>query len=197
MHNIISKWAPPDEKGKFVAALLGGNLGTVFTFQLSGILTPLIGWRMVFYGEAALILIVTILWIVLVTNTPSVHSFISPKELQYIEQSLPNISKKKVKDFSENFLNEQTFWSSRNPFLDCATVLQNNDIACIHRAYDLTLWQFMGTLFPVDHCTRIHGRCSWFQLSKCWYLFKFAAFGSILSWIRVWLDWWLLATKEY
>lgn len=97
MHNIVSKWAPPDEKGKFVAALLGGNLGTVVTFQLSGILTPIFGWRMVFYGEAALVLIITILWIVLVANTPSVHSFISTNELQYIENSIgPNLSKEKV-----------------------------------------------------------------------------------------------------
>lgn len=88
--------SPPDEKGKFVAGLLGGNLGTVVTFQLSGLLTPLVGWRTVFYGEAALILIVTILWIILVANTPNVHRFISAKELQYIEKSLPNVSKKKV-----------------------------------------------------------------------------------------------------
>lgn len=88
--------APPDEKGKFVSGLLGGNLGTVVTFQLSGLLTPLVGWRTVFYGEAVVILIVTILWMVLVANTPNAHNFISAKELQYIEHSLPNVSKKKV-----------------------------------------------------------------------------------------------------
>lgn len=43
LHNVVSKWAPPDEKGKFVAALLGGNLGTVFTFQLTGVVTDVYG----------------------------------------------------------------------------------------------------------------------------------------------------------
>lgn len=97
MHNIVSKWSPPDEKGKFVAALLGGNLGTVFTFQMSGILTPIVGWRAVFYGEAGLILVVTLLWWALVANRPSEHRFISNNEMQYIEKSLGSgVSKKKV-----------------------------------------------------------------------------------------------------
>lgn len=97
MHCLVSKWSPPDEKGKFIATLMGGNLGTVFTFQLSGILTPIIGWRMVFYGEATLILIVTLSWLFLVANRPSEHHFISGKELQYIEESLGgSVSKKRV-----------------------------------------------------------------------------------------------------
>lgn len=32
MHNLIAKWAPPNEKGKFVATLLGGTFGTVVTW---------------------------------------------------------------------------------------------------------------------------------------------------------------------
>lgn len=104
----MSKWAPPDEKGKFVSALLGGNLGTVFTFQLSGILTEIIGWRYVFYGQAILVGIVTVLWIILVSNTPSSHRFISAQELQYIEQSLgTTVSKEKV---IRHFQNELFFW---------------------------------------------------------------------------------------
>lgn len=104
----MSKWAPPDEKGKFVSALLGGNLGTVFTFQLSGILTEIIGWRYVFYGQAILVGIVTVLWMILVSNTPSSHRFISAQELQYIEQSLgTTVSKEKV---IRHFQNELFSW---------------------------------------------------------------------------------------
>lgn len=99
MHCIVAKWAPPEEKGKFVATLLGGNLGTVVTFQLSGILTPIIGWRTVFYGEATVILIVTVLWVTLIANRPSEHNFISDKELKHIEQALgASVSKKKVSE---------------------------------------------------------------------------------------------------
>lgn len=97
MHNVVSKWAPPNEKGKFVAALLGGNLGTVFTFQLSGILTPIIGWRQIFYGQAILVGVLTVLWLVFVSNTPSTHRFISSQEIKYIEESLgSSVSKQKA-----------------------------------------------------------------------------------------------------
>lgn len=79
----------------------GGNLGTVATFQLSGILTPIIGWRMVFYGEAVLILIVTFLWMTLVANRPSEHHFISDKELKHIEHALgASVSKEKASQYS-------------------------------------------------------------------------------------------------
>lgn len=83
--------------GKFVAALLGGNLGTVFTFQLTGIATELYGWRTVFYAEAALVLVITVLWVILVAKTPHSHPFISTKEIEYIEKSLGStVSKEKV-----------------------------------------------------------------------------------------------------
>ncbi|XP_031626971.1 sialin-like [Contarinia nasturtii] len=96
LHNVVSKWAPPDEKGKFVAALLGGNVGTVFTFQFSGSVTESYGWEMTFYVEAILILITAILWMLLVSNTPHTHRFISEKEVKYIETSLGStVSKEK------------------------------------------------------------------------------------------------------
>ncbi|XP_031626879.1 sialin-like [Contarinia nasturtii] len=96
LHNVVSKWAPPDEKGKFVAALLGGNVGTVFTFQLTPYITELYGWESTFYGEAVLVLITTVLWMLLVSNTPHTHRFISEKEVNYIETSLGStVSKEK------------------------------------------------------------------------------------------------------
>ncbi|XP_055314153.1 sialin-like isoform X2 [Sitodiplosis mosellana] len=106
LHSVVSKWAPPDEKGKFVAALLGGNLGTVFTFQLTGIITGLYGWRTVFYGQAVLVLIITILWVALVSGTPRSHHFISEEEVQYIENSLGStVSKeKKVPPYGKIFM---------------------------------------------------------------------------------------------
>lgn len=97
LHDIVSKWAPPDEKGKFVAALLGGNVGTVFTFQFTGFVTESYGWEITFYAQAILILITTILWMIIVSNTPHTHRFISETEVSYIEKSLGStVSKEKV-----------------------------------------------------------------------------------------------------
>lgn len=36
LHNLISKWAPPSERGKFISALLGGTFGTVITWPVAG-----------------------------------------------------------------------------------------------------------------------------------------------------------------
>lgn len=93
----MSKWAPPNEKGKFVAALLGGNLGTVFIFQISGVIIETVGWPITFYSTAIICGVITLLWAVLVADTPKSHSRISNSELRYIEESLGgNVSTKKV-----------------------------------------------------------------------------------------------------
>lgn len=162
MHCLVSKWSPPDEKGKFIATLLGGNLGTVFTFQFSGILTPIIGWRMVFYGQAIFILIILFLWIFLVANSPSEHHFISDKELQYIEQSLSGcVSKKRV---SSNFLiylcinkliTNIFFINFRTP--GSSTIFSNHQITPVHCTPHFALWQFVGSVFLTNDCTSIYG----------------------------------------
>ncbi|XP_055713145.1 sialin-like [Phlebotomus papatasi] len=42
--NLISRWIPADEKGKYLACLQGGSLGTIFTWQMIGFLVEAIGW---------------------------------------------------------------------------------------------------------------------------------------------------------
>lgn len=80
-----------------MAALLGGNLGTVFIWQVSGFIILNYGWESAFYAVAVLVSVVTIAWMYLVTDSPSTHPRISPREVQYIEQSLDgHISKEKV-----------------------------------------------------------------------------------------------------
>lgn len=94
---MLSKWVPPDEKSKFVAALLGGNLGTVFVWQASGFLIMKFGWKFAFYAAAALTLSIVLAWIFLISDTPRTHPRINPKEIQYIEQSLAgNVSEEQV-----------------------------------------------------------------------------------------------------
>lgn len=97
LHSIVAKWAPPHEKGKFVAALLGGNLGTVVTFQLGSIIMVQFGWVWLYYSIAIVTFIVMFAWMYLVANQPNQHARISREELQYIEEHLSsNVSKKRV-----------------------------------------------------------------------------------------------------
>lgn len=103
MHNLISKWAPPDERGKFVSSLLGGTFGTVATWPLAGILMESFGWAYAFYVPAIITFIVTFLWFCTVYDSPAHHPRISTDEKEYIEKALgDNISKKKVMAFASN-----------------------------------------------------------------------------------------------
>lgn len=87
MHTLVSKWAPPEEKGKFVAALLGGALGTVTTWQCAGLIIVTYGWPYVYYSMAMVTLLITLAWAYLVANDPASHPRITDQEMAYIQRS--------------------------------------------------------------------------------------------------------------
>ncbi|XP_055532908.1 sialin-like [Wyeomyia smithii] len=88
LHQLISKWAPPNEKGKFVSALMGGTFGTVITWPLVGVLIETFGWAFAFYVPAVLTTIVACCWFILVADSPSQHPRIKQEEKEFIEKSL-------------------------------------------------------------------------------------------------------------
>lgn len=88
LHNLISKWSPPAEKGKFISALMGGTFGTVITWSLVGALIESVGWVYAFYVPAFIALLMTVVWYVVVSDSPKDHPRISKKERDYIEKSL-------------------------------------------------------------------------------------------------------------
>lgn len=86
----IAKWSPPQEKGKFVFATIGGTLGTVLTWPFVAYLMTELGWVYTFYIPATIVLVVTILWITIVYNSPVEHPRISEQELKFIEAAQGN-----------------------------------------------------------------------------------------------------------
>lgn len=86
----IAKWSPPQEKGKFVFATIGGTLGTVLTWPFVAYLMTELGWVYTFYIPATIVLAVTILWIITVYNSPIEHPRISEQELKFIEAAQGN-----------------------------------------------------------------------------------------------------------
>lgn len=88
LHNLVSRWSPPDEKGKFVSALLGGALGTVVTWVMLGFIIEHFGWTYGFYVPAICTFCLTSLWYVVVADSPSNHPRISKEEREYIAKSL-------------------------------------------------------------------------------------------------------------
>lgn len=97
LHNVVSHWAPPDEKGKFISALMGGTFGTVITWPLVGVLIETLGWSFAFYIPALITAIVGAFWLIIVTDSPAQHPRIKKEEQEYIEKSLGDtISKQKL-----------------------------------------------------------------------------------------------------
>ncbi|ALC41364.1 CG9864 [Drosophila busckii] len=96
-HCLVSKWSPPDEKGKFLAALMGGTFGTVITWPLCGLIIESLGWDWAFYIVAIIVVVISLLWLYLVADTPAQHSSISLKEREYIESSLSGTLSKQAK----------------------------------------------------------------------------------------------------
>jgi ACS family sodium-dependent inorganic phosphate cotransporter len=96
-HQLISKWAPTEEKGKFVSTLLGGIFGTLITWPVTGFLAEHYGWRFGFYVPAVFALLISVLWFYFVHDSPKMHPRIAEKEKELIEKSIgANNSKKKV-----------------------------------------------------------------------------------------------------
>lgn len=112
LHNVISKWAPPQEKGKFMTSVLGGALGTVVTWVLVGFIIEHWGWHWAFYIPAMISFAVTALWWVMVADTPAKHPRITKEEKEFIQNSLQDqISDKKAWLPVRHVLTSVPFWA--------------------------------------------------------------------------------------
>ena len=96
LHNLVSRWAPKEEKGKFVSALLGGALGTVVTWMMLGVIIENFGWQWGFYIPALITFAFVLVWYLLVADSPDDHPRIQEKEKELIKESLGDtVSKSK------------------------------------------------------------------------------------------------------
>ncbi|CAB3253310.1 unnamed protein product [Arctia plantaginis] len=88
LHALVARWAPPAEKGKFVSSLLGGAIGTVVTWSLTGPLIENFGWDYAFYVPGAITLVWCLFWLYLVHDSPVQHPRISDSEKKYILEAI-------------------------------------------------------------------------------------------------------------
>ncbi|CAH0400879.1 unnamed protein product [Chilo suppressalis] len=88
LHALLAHWAPPVEKGKFVSALLGGAIGTVVTWSLTGPLIENLGWDYAFYVPGIIALVWCFAWLVLVYDSPVQHPRILESEKKYILEAI-------------------------------------------------------------------------------------------------------------
>ena len=97
VHDLISRWSPPDEKGKFVFTMLGGNFGTIVTWSTFGPIIDSLDWKCALYISAVISMLFAVIWLCFVADAPDKHSSISKTELEYIQNSLGD-SVSKVQD---------------------------------------------------------------------------------------------------
>lgn len=84
--NVINRWFPPQEKGLATGLWIAASkLGPLMVPSVCLIVIAIWGWREIFYVFAVPGFLFAILWILLVTNSPSESRFCSPAERRYIQ----------------------------------------------------------------------------------------------------------------
>lgn len=92
VHTILSKWVPKRERGFLSTSVYSGaQFGTFLILGMSGLLfaSPA-GWPALFYISGGIMLLWTILYIFLGSDTPRSAKTISELELTYIEDTYAN-----------------------------------------------------------------------------------------------------------
>ena len=79
---FIFSWQEPIEKK--IIVIKGYNFGFIIGPPLAGIVNTYLGWKWNFYINGGLALAVTVLWVVLICETPQESKRISSEELDYI-----------------------------------------------------------------------------------------------------------------
>ncbi|WP_157056087.1 MFS transporter [Candidatus Burkholderia verschuerenii] len=83
--NVINRWFPAREKGSATGLWIAASkLGPLIVPSVCIIVIQLWGWREIFYVFAIPGILFAILWMFLVTNSPSENRFCSPAEQRYI-----------------------------------------------------------------------------------------------------------------
>ncbi|XP_015838264.1 putative inorganic phosphate cotransporter isoform X2 [Tribolium castaneum] len=84
VNDLIAKWAPPKEKGKFLAAMMGNTLGTVLTWLAVAAASSAWGWEWGFYVLAIFMLVFCATFGIVVRDRPDVHPWVSDDEKKHI-----------------------------------------------------------------------------------------------------------------
>ncbi|XP_012285120.1 sialin isoform X2 [Orussus abietinus] len=92
---MTARWIPPDERSKFVSNMMASSLGAAITMPMAGFLIASLGWESVFYVTGAIGLIWSLVWFLLVFDSPAQHPRISLEERKYIEDSIGTTSSSK------------------------------------------------------------------------------------------------------
>jgi ACS family sodium-dependent inorganic phosphate cotransporter len=89
MSSIWAYWAPPNERSRLTGIANAGSwFGSIIALPLAGYLCANGGWHSIFYIFSVLSFIWCILFMILCSDKPDEHRFISYQEKIYINASL-------------------------------------------------------------------------------------------------------------
>ncbi|EEB14003.1 sialin, putative [Pediculus humanus corporis] len=89
---ICSKWIPPLERSKFMANMMASSLGAALTMPLCGFLISFFGWESVFYVTGVIGFLWSVVWFLVVFDTPAQHPRITVQEKNFIENAIGTTS---------------------------------------------------------------------------------------------------------
>lgn len=88
MPPMATKWIPPLERSKFIANMMASSLGAALTLPICGYLISTLGWASVFYVTGTVGLVWSVLWFLLIHDSPAQHPRISKEERAEIEAKI-------------------------------------------------------------------------------------------------------------
>lgn len=113
MQCLIGRWAPPQEKGKFSACLMGNAFGVMITLPVMGMIIEYLGWAWSFYSLSFFVFLYCLGLVFLVADYPKNYRWMDPEELEFIEGAQgQSVSKeKRVAPYAKIFMSIP-FWAA-------------------------------------------------------------------------------------
>lgn len=95
IHPMAAVWIKPLDRSKFMANMMASSLGAAITMPVCGYLISAFGWASVFYVTGGIGLAWSILWFLVVFETPAAHPRITVEERKEIEEAIGGTTTKK------------------------------------------------------------------------------------------------------
>ncbi|XP_033218999.1 sialin-like isoform X3 [Belonocnema kinseyi] len=83
-HTMVARWAPLNERSRFVWSLQGGSLGTIITMPMVSAIAEHINWETGWYLPSLFMFLWIVAWTLFAYNSPGEHPFITKEEKEYI-----------------------------------------------------------------------------------------------------------------
>ncbi|XP_063242977.1 sialin [Bacillus rossius redtenbacheri] len=88
IHPMTALWIPPMERSQFMSNMMASSLGAAITMPVCGYLIAAVGWQSVFYVTGLVGVAWSVVWFLVVFDSPAQHPRISREERETIEKAI-------------------------------------------------------------------------------------------------------------